>query len=208
MTRAAAIELIQRKLGGGVVADDTTLTSGLINLLLDPALAVAAKQNYKENFQIEGIGFVNNSFYSTFKGIAITRDEKYLWKLALPTIPLGIGKTEGIETLKFQDSDNNVSLPAVFISSNQASFFQSMRAIPNKILCKPEGGYVYAISEILLSQYTATITMISGGDATDLTSTLNIPSDYLPIMIEWIKVQLLEQKAIKPDGANDGIDVA
>jgi len=43
-----------------------------------------------------------------------------------------------------------------------------MRPIPNKVLYVYEGKFAYVFSTLLLNQYTASVTMISGGDSTDL----------------------------------------
>lgn len=206
MTRRQFIQQHQRQIYGDYIPDDATITELLVNQWLDSAIGVAAKKNYTDNIQIEGIGFINNSFYTTFKGIAVTKDEQFTWKVQLPQLPMGIGRTEGIETLKFKGSNGEVGIPCIFISSNQATFFESMRAIPNKIICKPESNYLLAKSTILLSAYTATVTMVSGGSATDLDSLLNIPSDYFPIMVGYLQQQLMMERNAVVDVQNDGRD--
>lgn len=207
MQRKALIQQIQRQIEGDYATDDSNFTDELVNQYIESGIALAAKQNYKENLQIEGIGYLNNSFYTTFKGIAVTQDEKFTWKVNLPQLPLGIGRNEGVSTLKFKDENGNLSLPCIPISENQATYFHAMRPIPNRIIYKPESGYIYAISTIILSQYTAVVTMISGGDATDLSSTLNVPNDYIPVIVEYVKTQLLLEKAQPKDLANDAVSV-
>lgn len=206
MLRRAFIERVRRQIYGGQPSDDASITVGLVNNYLSDAIAFAAKTNYKDNLSLEGIGFVNNSFYSKFKGITVTQDEQFLWKLTLPEVPAGIGYNEGVSTLQFKDSDGNVSNPCIPMSENQRSFFQSMRPIPNKILFYYEGEFIYALSTILLSQYTATVTMISGGVSTDLDSTLNVPPDYFPLMMQYIQQQLIMERKMPVDATNDGLD--
>ena len=92
MTRKFLIERIRRQIYGDQPSNDANITIGLVNSYLNDAIGVAAKQNYKENIAIDGISFVNNSFYTTFKGIAATKDEQFVWKVTLPQIPIGIGK--------------------------------------------------------------------------------------------------------------------
>lgn len=202
-TRGEIIELILRQINNGQPSDDTDLSENLVNVWLNQGLGIAAKKNYTDNFQLEGVGYVSNSFYSTFKGIAIAKDEENLYKFTLPSIPLGIGAT-GETRIIFKSSTNNLSYPAVLLSEAQVGIQRSMRSIPNKIICYPEGGYCYAITPILMTQYTATVTLVSGGDSTNLDSILNIPDDYLPTCIEYIKAQLAFEKAQKKDIANDG----
>lgn len=206
MTRLFTIERIRRQIYGGQPTDDASITINLVNTYLNDGIAIAAKQCYKDSLQIEGIGYVNNSFYTTFKGIAVTKDENFVWKLQLPQLPIGIGTNSGIETLCFKDASGNVSYPCVLISSSEASIFRSMRPVQNKVIAKPEGEFCFAYTTIRLSDYTATVTMISGGDSTDLSSTLNVPDDYINIITEYLKAQLGFEKAQKQDTSNDGVD--
>ena len=206
MTRQHLIERILRQVYGDQPRDDASITDNLVNEWVNTGIGLAAKQNYKDAIQIDGIGYVNNSFYTTFKGLSVTADENFLWKINLPQIPLGIGSTEGITTLKFKDEKNNISLPCIPLSENQKGYYQRMRPIPNKILFYPEGEFIYAVSTINLNNYTAIVSMISGGDATDLSSTLNVPDDYIPVIIDYVSKMLMTQRNMPVDAANDGLD--
>jgi len=207
MNRKTYIELVRRQIYGGQPSDDASITVGLVNQWLNFAIAAAAKQNYKENIAIDGISYVNNSFYSTFKNISITADENFLWKAQLPQLPLGIGATEGVSRLVIKDNaTGQISYPVVLMSENQASYQRGMRSIPNKLLGYTEGSYAYILSTILLSEYNAQVTMISGGTSSDLTSTINVPDDYFPVVCAYIQQQLLLEKAQPVDATNDGLD--
>lgn len=207
ITRGAYIERIRRLIYGGHPSDDATITEGLVNNYLSDAIAVAAKTNYKDSLQLDGIAYVNNSFYTTFKNLTVSSDEQFLWKITLPEIPVGIGANEGVSTLKFKDSaSNQLSYPVVWLNENQLSFQQGMRQIPNKLLAYPQGTFVYVMSTIQLSQYKAQVTMISGGDSTDLDSILNVPPDYFPIMQQYIFQQLNIEHNQPKDLVNDGED--
>lgn len=206
--RLTYIEMVRRQIYGGQPSDDATITVGLVNAWLPIAIGAAAKQNYKDSYAIDGINYVNNSFYTTFRNLAVTKEENFLWKVELPSIPLGIGTSEGISTMEFKDSaTNQISYPVVWLSQNQRSFQRGMRQIPNKVLAYSEGTYVYALSTIMLSQYTATVTMISGGTSTDLQSTINVPDDYFPLIVDYLKQQFAYALNVKVDAANDGQDV-
>lgn len=208
MTRKAYIEMIRRAIYGGQPSDDATITVNLVNKWLGFGIAVAAKENSKQNLAIDGINYVNNSFYTTFKGLSITKDENFLWKLELPQLPLGIGTSDGIPTLVIKDAaTNQISYNVVWLSQNQLSYQRGMRAIPNKLLAYSEGKYVYIMSTVSLNQYTASATMISGGDDTDLNSTINVPDDYFPLIVDYLKQQLMFALSVPVDNANDGRDV-
>jgi hypothetical protein len=57
-----------------------------------------------------------------------------------------------------------------------------------------------------MTAYTAQVTLISGGDATNLDSELNVPADYLPVCVAYIQQQLMLEKKQTPDLAVDGRD--
>lgn len=206
MTRRFYIERVLRQVFGGYNRDDSEITVNLVNTWLEDAIAAAAKQCYKDSIVIDGIGYVNNSFYTTFKDIAITRDELFLWKVSLPQIPFGIGRNEGISTLQFKDSDSHISLPVIWLSEAQKGYYQLMRPIPGKVLAYPQGEFVYIITPIILSNYTATVSMISGGDSTNLNSTLNVPADYFIVMDQFLMQQLMAERTVPADTTNEGSD--
>jgi len=206
MTRKQYIEQIRRLIYGGQPSDDAEISVGLVNQWLNQAIGVAAKQNYKDNYSLDGIGYVSNSFYSKFTGIAITGGSNFLWSISLPQIPLGIGAQDGLSTLQLVDSDGRITQPFVLLTENQKTYFDSMRPIPNKVLGYYEGKTLYAKSTLVLSQYTANVTMVSGGLSTDLTSTLIIPDDYIPVMTEYLKQQLLFERMQPVDVQQDGMD--
>jgi len=206
MTRSQFIEQSLRQIYGGQPTDDASITPNLVNQWLDQAIATAAKTNYVDAIKMDGVGYVNNSFYTKFKNITVLPDEQFTYKITLPQLPVGVGANEGIGTLQFIDEDGNVSLPCVPLTQHQVTYFETMRPIPNKILFFSEGTFIYAKTTLLLNLYTASVRMVSGGDSTDLNSTLNVPSDYHPIMVEYIKAQLGFERAQVNDGANDGVD--
>lgn len=207
ISRNAYIELIRRQIYGSQPSNDAEITKGLVNRWLNIAAAAAAKQNYRDNISLDGITSVNNSFYTTFKGLVPTKDEQFLWKITLPQIPLGIGAVDGVTTCVFKDAaTGQISYPVVLLSENQKSFQKGRRQIPNKLIGYPEGKYIYVLSTLLLSAYTATVTMISSGDGDDLTSTVNIPDDYFPFICDFIRNQLTIQRQMPQDVTNDGLD--
>ena len=208
LSRGQFIEQILRQIYGTYPSDDASITPMLVNQYLDQAIAFAAKTNYTDNLKLEGVGFVNNSFYSTFKGIEITKDEQGVWKLELPQVPVGIGASEGVSTLTLRDDKNKISLPLVPLTQNQKTYFQSMQNLPFKTLYYVEGSHAYIISPLKLSDYTATVTLISGGNSSDLSSNLNVPGDYLPAVVQYIQQQLLFMKQQPKDLADNGVDLS
>lgn len=206
MIRRSFIERTLRQIYGGFPDQDSEIDYDLANQWLIDGTAIAAKKCYTEAIQIDGIFYVNNGFYTTFKGIAVTQDENRLFKIIMPSIPVGIGSNQGVSTLQFKDTNGNLSLPVIWLSENQRGYYQNMRAIPNKIQAYQEGNAIFAISVLSLVPYTASLTMISGGDDTNLDSILNVPPDYHPVIVEYMKSQLAFERAQPQDLVNDGVD--
>lgn len=207
ISRYELAERIQRVIYNGLPTDDATITIPVINLWINDGLAAAAKKNYAESLQIEGVAYINNSFYTTYKGLTITPDEQGVWKFSLPQIPLGLGRNEGISTVQFK-ADGRVSFTAIPLSQNQVGYADTLRAVPNKIFYWNEGQTVYLKSAIQMNQYTATVRMVSGGNSSDLDSVLNIPDDYVADVIGYVVKLLMTERSQPIDTTNDGLDKA
>ena len=206
MTRNQYIEQIRRLIYGNQPTDDATISVNLVNIWLEQAIAYAAKKNYTDAFQLDGVGYVNNSFYTKFTGLTITNDSQFTWKITLPQVPVGIGAIEGISTLRIKYDNIYVSQAVVWLTANQNTFFENMRPIQNKILATYLGNAVYVTSTLLLDLYDAECTIISGGDSTNLDSTINVPSDYIILISEYLKTQLMFERSVPVDTQNDAVD--
>lgn len=204
MTRQQLIEQIIRQVYGNQPTDDASITPNLVNQFVNEGIGLAVKQNYKDSIQLDGIGYINSSFYSTFKGISISQDENFLWKINLPQVPYGIGRNEGVSAVRFKNSQKEISLPVIWLSQEQLNYYQSMPIIPNKTLAYYQGSSVFVISTIALNLYTASVTIVSGGDSTNLSSEIKVPDDYIPIIVDYaVKALMLSRAQIK-ETANDG----
>ena len=190
MTRRTYIELIRRQIYNSFPADDATITVGLVNKWLDLGIAAAAQKYYTDNQKIEGISYINNSFYTTFKNLSISNDGNGIWKVTLPQIPLGLGANDSISSFTLKDSAGLISYPVVWLTANQQSIHRGMRKIPNKVLAYINGKNVYILSDYFLDGLTASVIMVSGGDNSDLDSEINVPDDYLIAVTEYVKAQL------------------
>ena len=204
MTRAQLIEQILRAVYGTQPSDDASITPNLVNQYINQGIGLAVKQNYKDSIQFDGVSYINNGFYTTFKGLPIIQDENFLWKVQLPQIPMGIGQDEGLANLIVKDTKGLRGINCIPLTLNQKSYASSMRIIPNRVLYYTEGGNAFILSTSALSQYSATITMISGGDSSNLNSTLNVPDDYIPTIIQYVSQLLMLERKQPQDQTNDG----
>jgi hypothetical protein len=206
MTRKTFIERILRQIYNGQPSDDSNITFNLVNQWLNDAIGVAAKKNYTDSIQMDGVAYVNNSFYTSYSSLTITQVDNTTFKFTLPQIPVALGKNEGIATLQFSNSKTPTSFGAVPLSMNQVGYQDTLRPIQNKVVYWPQGQEVYMSTGIPLTAYKANVRMVSGGDSSDLNSTLIIPDDYVPVMVEYIKAQLAFERSRPIDTSNDGVD--
>ena len=206
MTRGVLIEMIVRNVYGEIPVNDRTITDNLVNTWIEPGIGLAVKQAYKDSIAFDGVSYVNNSFYTQFKGIPIIQEEPFLYKMTLPQLPMGIGKNEGIPTVQFVDGNGNVSDTVIPLSENQVGYVRRMRPIKNKTLGWPEGIYFYLLSVLPLTDYTGKVRMISGGNPSDFDSELNVPADYLPITIDYCTRNLMKERLTQKDLINDKRD--
>ena len=206
MTRKIFIERILRQIYNGQPSDDSSITFNQVNQWLNDAIGVAAKKNYTDSIQMDGVAYVNNSFYTSYSGLTITSVNNTTFKFTLPQIPVALGKNEGLATLNFSNNNTQTTFGAVPLSMNQVSYQDTLRPIQNKVVYWPQGQEVYMSTGIPLTAYKANVRMVSGGDSSDLNSTLIIPDDYVPIMVEYIKAQLAFERSRPIDTSNDGVD--
>jgi hypothetical protein len=206
MTRKTFIERILRQIYNGQPSDDSSITFNQVNQWLNDAIGVAAKKNYTDSIQMDGVAYVNNSFYTSYSSLTITQVDNTTFKFTLPQIPVALGKNEGIATLQFSNSKTPTSFGAVPLSMNQVGYQDTLRPIQNKVVYWPQGQEVYMSTGIPLTAYKANVRMVSGGDSSDLNSTLIIPDDYVPVMVEYIKAQLAFERSRPIDTSNDGVD--
>jgi hypothetical protein len=206
MTRKTFIERILRQIYNGQPSDDSSITFNQVNQWLNDAIGVAAKKNYTDSIQMDGVAYVNNSFYTSYSGLTITSVNNTTFKFTLPQIPLALGKNEGLATLNFSNNNTPTTFGAVPLSMNQVGYQDTLRPIQNKVVYWPQGQEVYMSTGIPLTAYKANVRMVSGGDSSDLNSTLIIPDDYVPIMVEYIKAQLAFERSRPIDTSNDGVD--
>lgn len=212
MTRAQLIEQILRAVYGDQPRDDSTITPNLVNQYINQALALAVRNQYAESLQVDGVSYVNNSFYSTFRNIPISLQQQQLWVLTLPTVPIAIGKNEGVANVRLVKTGNaQEGIDGIPLTINQKGYFSTMKRIPNKFLYYYEGDKLYIMSTLLINQYKANVTMISGGagsgpgSSTDLNAEISAPLDFIPFVVDYVTKALLASRQVPQDLTNDGV---
>lgn len=206
MTRRQYCELLIEQIYNGPPPADATVTIDKVNLLLNGAIATAIKTNYVEAFKLEGVKYVNDSFYLTFKDLAVVKDDSqnFIYQVALPAIPVGIGTNDAISSTEL-NKDGNTSLPVIMLNNQDWGRRKGMRRI-GSVIGRYQNKILELESDVLLFNHKASVTMVSGG-ATALSTEVNIPDDYLKGILTYMKEELAFEKSRPKDLANDGRDI-
>jgi hypothetical protein len=207
MTRRVIIEQIRRIFYGGVPNDDASLSEKEVNFLLNEAIAYMAKINYTDAIKLDGIETVADSFYATFKNLAITKDnDTGYYSLDLPQVPLGLARGYGISTVTFPTSTGLAKSP-IPISVRELEYMDNLKQPPSKIFYWAEGKKLWFKSWTNLVGKFAIVRMVST-ETTDLDAEINVPQEYVSDIIDLVINKLKIRKGTPEDNVNDGVDKA
>lgn len=207
MTRKVLIEQIRRIFYGGVPNDDASLSEKEVNLYLNEAIAYIAKINYTDAIKLDGIETVADSFYATFKNLAITKDnDTGYYSLDLPQVPLGLARGYGISTVTFPTSTGLAKSP-IPISPRELDYVDQLKQPPSKIFYWAEGKKLWFKSYTNLVGKFAIVRMVST-ETSDLDAEINVPQEYITDIINMVINQLKIRKGTPEDNVNDGVDKA
>jgi hypothetical protein len=208
MLRTTYIERLVRQVYGSQPSDDSEITFNLVNAWINEGIGIAVKKNYTDSIQLDGVAYLNNSFYSTYKGLTITQDEPLRWVFTLPELPIAIGRNEGLQDVLIKDANGKISYPIVLLNENEKAYQRGRRTIPNRLVGYYENNKCYITTSISLNLFTATVSMVSGSDETDLNTQLNVPADYLPLITDYVIKNLQLMRKMPQDTSNDGVSNA
>jgi hypothetical protein len=207
MTRRVLIEQLRRMLYGSIPTDDANITEKEINLYINEAIAYMAKVNYSDAIKLDGIETVADSFYATFKNLAITRDnDTGYYSLDLPQVPLGLARGYGISTVTFPTSTGLAKSP-IPISPRELDYIDQLKQPPSKIFYWAEGKKLWFKSYTNLVGRLAIVRMVST-ETSDLDAEINVPQEYITDIINLVMNQLRTRKGSPQDSTNDGLDKA
>jgi hypothetical protein len=205
MTRKVLIEQIRRLYYGGTPSDDSNLTEKEVNHYINQAIAYIAKVNYTDSIKIDGIETVSDAFYTTFKNLLVAKDNDTGYYYAtLPQPPIGLARGYGISSVTFPINTGLAKAPTA-VSPREVDYIEQIKLPPSKIFYWAEGNKLWMKSYTNLIGKYAIVRMISAENS-DMTAELNVPSEYISDMINWIMNQLRVRKQMPEDTTNDGID--
>lgn len=207
MTRAELIAQIRRMYYGDIPAEEANLREREVNMYINQAIAMVAKENYVDYIKMDGVENVDDAFYTTFKNFSISKDnDTGYYYTTLPHPPLGLSRGYGIADVTFPVSTGLAKNP-IPISPRELEYVDMVKTPPSKIFFWCEGDKLYFKSYINLIGKSPIVRMISNENS-DLTAELNVPAEYIPNMINWILSQLNVRKQMSGDLIREGVDKA
>jgi hypothetical protein len=201
MNRSQFIELVRRNYYNGIPSSDAELTPEEVDLYVDAAIGRAITINYREAIELDGVETIGDTFYSTFKGFTIAKDnDTGYYYFDLPQAPLASKRGYNISTLTFPVNSGLAKAP-IQISVKELDYMDQLPMPPSKVFFWPEGKRLYMKSYINLVGKSPIVRMVSP-------KIDDIPEDYIPAAMDWIMSQLRVKKQTPQDFSNDNIDKA
>lgn len=206
-TRRQLCELVIRNLAGGDPSDDFPVKPEEVNLWMEHAIAAAAKVNYTEGVNLDGIEFVADAFYTSFRNLELLYDELTdSYYTELPSMPYGLPRGYDISSLQIQ-GNKQLSKTGVRVNPQQLSYYKELPMPPNMFYFWTEKKRLWCYSFTPLQDSFVYVRMASAADTSgDLDSELALPSDFLPYVTDYLEKKLRPMIALPADITNDGIN--
>jgi len=205
MTRRELIAQIRRIYYGGLPTEDAGLREKEVNLYINQAIALMAKKSYTDAINIDGIENIDDAFYTTFKGLTVSKDnDTNYYYTTLPHPPIGLSRGYGIADVTFPVSTGLAKAP-IPISPRELDYMDNLRLPPSKIFYWCEGDKLYFKSYVDLTTKNPIVRMVSYENS-NLDAELNVPGEYIADILTWVMGQLDMRRKMMGDAIKDGLD--
>lgn len=191
----------------GVRSDDSQYSLRHIASMVAQEVAFMARKNAFENSNNGDITYVNDTFISTYKNIAVSTDvtsgDKYA---VLPAVPTALPNNQEIVSVSLGKKTNKTFIPM----RNKDRFAQSfLPCIRGTVFYYIEDGKLYFDNPENFQFNNLTVKMagaVPGGNILD--AQLNMPKNYETEIIDKVLNRLLSVSRLGRDNTNDGNDIS
>jgi hypothetical protein len=209
MTRKEICALIQIRLAGGMPSDDFAVTLNEINLWLDHAIAASAMKNYADGVQIDGIEFVGDAYYTTFKDLVLSQDSISLYyKTTIPAPPVSVPRGYDISSAYIQKGVGigGFNKPMIRVTPQALDFYNDLPKPKNSVEYWTEGMtmYVTTTTSTLLNGAKVAVRMIGSAGSRLLTDEALVPNDAIPFIVDYVFKYFMPTDSAPKDTMNDG----
>ena len=191
----------------GVRNDDSQYSLRHIASMVAQEVALMARKNAFENSNGGDITYINDSFISTYKNVAVLLDslskEKYC---VLPAVPTALPNNQEIVSVSLNTKTNKTFIPM----RNKDRFAQSfLRPIKGMVFYYIEAGRIYFDNPENF-QFSALTIKMAGAlpSGAILDAQLNIPKNYETEIIDKVLGRLLSVSRLGQDLTNDGDSIS
>ena len=191
----------------GVRNDDSQYSLRHIASMVAQEVALMARKNAFENSNNGDITYINDSFISTYKSVAVLLDdvskEKYC---VLPAVPTALPNNQEIVSVSLNTKTNKTFIPM----RNKDRFAQAfLRPIKGMVFYYIEAGRIYFDNPENF-QFTALTIKMAGAlpSGAILDAQLNIPKNYETEIIDKVLGRLLSVSRLGQDLTNDGDSIS
>jgi len=187
----------------GVRNDDSQYSLRHIASMVAQEVAVMARKNAFENSNGGEITYINDSFISTFKSVAVATDalskEKYC---VLPAVPTALPNNQEIVSVSLNTNTNKTFIPM----RNKDRFAQAfLKPIKGIVFYYIESGRIYFDNPENFQFSLVTVKMAGAlPSGAILDAQLNIPKNYESEIIDKVINRLLSVSRLGTDLTNDG----
>jgi hypothetical protein len=206
MTRKEICELVQMRIAGGIPTDDFPVSLNEINLWLDHAIAASAMKNYTDGVQIDGLEFVGDAYYTTFKDLTLTQDTTSLYyKTTLPAPPISVPRGYDISSALWQKPQGGYTV-MLRVNPQQLDYYQALPKPKNAIEWWVEGKtmYVRTDSQQLLNNGKVSVRMVGSAGSRGLSDEALVSADSVPYVVDYLYKQFMPGEQMPKDNVNDG----
>jgi len=191
----------------GVRNDDSQYSLRHIASMVAQEVALMARKNAFENSNGGDITYINDSFISTYKSVAVLLDdvskEKYC---VLPAVPTALPNNQEIVSVSLNTKTNKTFIPM----RNKDRFAQAfLRPIKGMVFYYIEAGRIYFDNPENFQFALLTIKMAGAlPSGAILDAQLNIPKNYETEIIDKVLGRLLSVSRLGQDLTNDGDSIS
>jgi hypothetical protein len=207
MTRKELCELIQMRLAGGMPSDDFPITLDEINLWLDHGIAASAMKNYTDGVQIDGLEFIGDAYYTTFKNLSLTKDTDSLYyTTTLPAAPIGVPRGYDITSAYIMKPEGGYSKAMLRVNPQQLDYYNELPKPKDAIEFWVEGKVMFVRTDtaFLLNNNKVAVRMAGSAGSRSLTAEALVPADAVPFVVDYVFKYFLQTDQMPKDLMNDG----
>jgi hypothetical protein len=205
-TRRQVCELIIRRLAGGDPPAEFPIKVDEVNLWLNHGIFASSVKSYQDAVQYDGVEFVPDAYYTTFRNLALTQDaDTGYWKATLPSTPGALPRGYDISTATIM-LQGRLSASMMRVSPQQIDSLYSLPR-PNGIFFWVEGNVLHIESRSDLTGKSAMVRMVSSEGTGSLDEEIKAPADAMDFIITYVYNKFAPLLNVPVDNNNDGQNI-